>query len=475
MNFSDRKYLPFLVLFIVVFVSRLPFLSAGFGVEEDSWGIVLAAAHTALTGTYEPSRFPGHPVHEFIYSAFPFHSALFYNLFSTFFSALATLFFALILQHLKFKHFIIAALALAFTPVFYISSTYTIDFVWTIAFILISFFCLLKEKFIFCGIFLGLAIGCRITSGAMFLPFLIIFWQKNNMRGNIKIALKVLIPLVIVSFISYLPLMIEFGASFFMYYDQFPYPSIAKVFYKMIPGVFGFLGVLAIGICLVWLFINRNKLSKGSMFENGLGLPTGQAGKKIILSSIVVIILFVISYFRLPQKSGYMITVIPFVIILFGYYLNSKLFNFLCCSLILSSFFCSINLTDTHRGATYSRLAVVFNVSGQELFFDPVSGPIFSDYSKRKIKIKYTDEVIEMAASISSKTVVIAGWWYNQIMVGLFPDNNTRNVIFESYIDEQKMKDYISKGYAIKYLPEQNIYNDQMFKMKSTDKLAAEF
>lgn len=475
MNFSDRKYFPFLVLFIVVFISRLPFLSAGHGVEEDSWGIVLAGAHTWLTGIYEPSRFPGHPVHEFIYSAFPLRAPLFYNLFTAFFSAIATLFFSLILKELKFKHFLIAALALAFTPVFYISSTYAIDFVWTIAFILISFYCLLKEQFIFCGIFLGLAIGCRITSGAMFLPFMIIFWQKNNMQYNIKTAIRILIPLVIVSFVSYLPIMIEFGASFFMYYDQFPYPSIAKVFYKMIPGVFGFLGVLAIGICLVWLFINRNKLSKGSMFENGLGLPTGQAGKKIILSSIVVIILFVISYFRLPQKSGYMITVIPFVIILFGYYLNSKLFNFLCCSLILSSFFCSINLTDTHRGATYSRLAVVFNVSGQELFFDPVSGPIFSDYSKRKIKIKYTDEVIEMAASISSKTVVIAGWWYNQIMVGLFPDNNTRNVIFESYIDEQKMKDYISKGYVIKYLPEQNIYNDQMFKMKSTDKLAAEF
>ena len=61
MNFSDRKYLPFFILFIVVFISRLPFLSAGYGVEEDSWGIALAAAHTALTGVYEPSRFPGHP------------------------------------------------------------------------------------------------------------------------------------------------------------------------------------------------------------------------------------------------------------------------------------------------------------------------------------------------------------------------------------------------------------------------------
>ena len=95
MNFSDRKYFPFIALFFVVFVSRLPFISAGYGVEEDSWGIVLAGAHTYLTGIYEPSRFPGHPVHEFIYSAFPFHPEWFYNLFSAF--------FVLILKSIKIK------------------------------------------------------------------------------------------------------------------------------------------------------------------------------------------------------------------------------------------------------------------------------------------------------------------------------------------------------------------------------------
>lgn len=470
MNFSDRKYFPFILLFIVVFISRLPFLSAGYGVEEDSWGIALAGFNTAAADVYEPSRFPGHPVHEFIYSFFWGHPPFFYNFFSAFFSSIATLFFAVILKELKFKHFLIASLAFAFTPVFFISSTYTIDFVWTIAFVLISFYCLLKEQFIICGIFLGLAIGCRITSGAMFLPFLIIFWDKNAVHQNIKKGLKILLPLIIVAFIAYLPLINQFGFDFFMYYDQFPYPSFAKVFYKMIPGVFGFLGVIAFAICFFWIVVNRNKLKKGELFEGGLN-------KKIILSSILVVVLFVISYLRLPQKSGYMITVIPFVILLFGYYLNSKMFNLLCCALILSSFFCSINLTDKLRGSSYSRLAIVFNVSGQELFFDPVSGPIFSDYSKRLQKMKYTEEVIEEVNTINTKTVVIAGWWYNEIIVTMIPQSNMQNgfVRFESYIDSEKMKEYIADGYAIKYLPEQNIYNDQMFKMNVTDKLASEF
>ncbi len=68
MKFFQNKYFPFLLLFIGVFITRLPFLHAGYGVEEDSWGIALAAHNTKVTGILEVSRFPGHPFQEIIYS-----------------------------------------------------------------------------------------------------------------------------------------------------------------------------------------------------------------------------------------------------------------------------------------------------------------------------------------------------------------------------------------------------------------------
>ena len=117
MSTARKKYTPYFLLFIIVLVSRLPFLSAGYGVEEDSWGIALAGLHTHMSGIYEPSRFPGHPVHEYIYSAWRGHSAFFYNFFSAFFSAVAALVFAMILKHLNFRYAFLGALALAFTPV----------------------------------------------------------------------------------------------------------------------------------------------------------------------------------------------------------------------------------------------------------------------------------------------------------------------------------------------------------------------
>ncbi len=468
MNFFDRKYFPYFILFSIVLFSRLPFLAAGYGVEEDSWGIALAGFHTKITGIYEPSRFPGHPVHEFIYSAFWGYSAFLYNLITAIFSAIAAVFFAIVLKELHFKCFFIAALAFAFTPVYFISSTYTIDFVWTITFILVSFYFVLKKKFFFCGVFLGLAIGCRITSGAMLIPFVIIFWQKNNISENAKRLFKIILPLLLTVLIAYLPLITEFGLSFFMYYDQFPYPSLAKVFYKMIPGVFGFFGMAAIAVSIVWIIFNCKRSPKGVLFEK-------QPDNKIFIACYAVILLFVVSYFRLPQKSGYMITVIPFLILLFGYYLNEKWFQLLCFSLMISSFFCSINLTDKLRGASFSNYAITMTVSGQELFFDPFSGPVFSDYSKRLQKIKYTNDVILQADSMTIKTIVIAGWWYNQIMVTLIPKKNNDLVVFEPYINSVKLDEYVSNGYVIKYLPEQNIYNDQMYKMDYTDKISTPF
>lgn len=468
MNFFDRKLFPFFALFVTVLLSRMPFLYAGYGVEEDSWGIALAAFHTHLSGVYEPSRLPGHPVQELIYSAIWGTGPVVFNGLCAIFSAVAALFFALILKHLQFKHFFIAAFAFAFVPVFYISSTYTIDFVWTQAFVMISLYYLLKNKLFICGIFLGLAIGCRITTGAMLLPFMILIWQDKNLKNNGINFLKISSPMAVIAFLAFIPVIQQFGLSFFMYYDQFPYPPISKVLYKMTIGVFGTVGVIAIGFSLLLILLHKKKQTFGENFEISLN-------KRILTASVAAIVLYIISYFRLPQKSGYMITIIPFIILLAGYYLNSNHFKFLCCAFIVSSFVCSINLTDKARGAAYSKNAILFTVSGQEIFFDPFSGPIFSDYSKRKQKIKFTEQVLQKTDYISSKTVIIAGWWYNELMVEMITKNRNNFVIFESYIDSTKIDKYMAAGYEITYLPEQNIYNDLMYKMDKTNSISKAF
>lgn len=467
MSIYGKKYFPFFLLFLLVFISRIPFIAAGYGVEEDSWGIALAAFHTKITGIYEPSRFPGHPVQELLYSLLWGTGPVMFNGLSAFFSAAAAVFFALILKQLNFRFYLLAALAFAFVPVFYISGTYTIDFAWSEAFVLLSFYCLLRKNFIPAGMFLGMAVGCRITSGAMLLPFMIVTWQPGNMKENLLRFFKMMLPMGIVILLAFLPLILQFGTSFFMYYDQFPYPPVTKVLYKMSLGVFGSVGIVALGWMAV-LAVAGKKRQAGTLFGQ-------RPDKKIIYAAVLIIILYVISYFRLPQKSGYMIPVIPFVILLAGYWLNARNFKVLCAALILSSFTCSINLTDKLRGAEYSSFAATFSVSGQDVFFDVLSGPVFSDYSKRKQKMNYTAEVIRAADSLRSGSVIIAGWWYNEIMVTKIGRPQQEHVIYEAYIDKHTIEAYRAKGDAVFYLPEQEIYNDEMYRMHVTAEMAHPF
>src|SRR6185436_18878655 len=115
-----------------------------------------------------------------------------------------------------------------FTPVFYIAGTYTIDFAWTIAFVMISFYYLLDQKLILSGIFIGLATGCRITSEVFLLPWAMLLYNGLDVSTTIKNVIRLSVPAVIIGVLWFIPAYMQYGTSFFDYSDQFPYPSAAK-------------------------------------------------------------------------------------------------------------------------------------------------------------------------------------------------------------------------------------------------------
>ncbi len=47
-----------------VLLTRLPFLGASYGTDNDAWWVVAAARHIARTREYTVLRFPGYPLHE---------------------------------------------------------------------------------------------------------------------------------------------------------------------------------------------------------------------------------------------------------------------------------------------------------------------------------------------------------------------------------------------------------------------------
>jgi hypothetical protein len=144
---------------------------------------------------------------------------------------------------------------------------------------------------------------------------------------------------------------------------------------------------------------------------------------------------------------------------------------------ILSPFLFSINLTDPLRGSATSPLAMTFHVSGQEIFLDPLSGPIFSERSKRINKMKYCDEVVKIAHNNDFRQLIICGWWYNELIVQsqVYRKNFYIENYFHFYEPCSVLDSAQKNGAEIFYLPEQNLYNDEMFGQSCTDSLAEPF
>ena len=449
-----------LVLTAIIILSRIFFLNAGFGAEEDAWGVALTAKHIAQSGAYEASRLPGHPLQELFYaSIINKTNALGMNGITAIFSVLACVYFYLILKKLNLNQSFLATLALAFTPIIYVHSTDSMDYIWALAFILMSYYWLLNDRIVFSGILLGMAVGCRITSGVLIIPFFIQLLYNKGESWKKIITLGIFFGMT--SLVIFLQVIQKYGWGFFHYYDQFPYPSYAKVFYKATIGVWGSIGCLEI-LFLVMKIISYPRRTRAVFVEsNGM-----------MFAWVSAIILYIGLYFMLPQKSAYFIPIIPFVILFADKYLPTFNFKMLSYSLIISSFFFGINLSDKTRGAEASTISKDLAIGGQEVHLDMLHGPVFDDYLKRKARMNFTKQIIESISQIKTKSVLISGWWLNPILYEL-NERVPGNIKLVYVMDEAEMKGFLDKGFKIFYLPEMDSLNDLRFKITTTKFFAA--
>lgn len=449
-----------LFLAIPVLLSRIPFLDAGYGVEEDSWGIAVAAYHTWLYGVMEASRLPGHPVNEWVYSLLWGYGPWLYNFLSALCSVVCFLIFYRIAKHLQIKQAVLAALALVFTPVVYINSTCTIDYLWAMMFALAAFYALLTRQVLLSGIMLGLAVGCRINSCVLFIPFLCWLFYSNHKPVFLRQCLLFAAACGITACLCYLPIYLVYGHQFFSYSDQFPYPNWPKIIYKASIGVIGLPALVA----LIWLCARQ-----------WLQTSWGSGKKAIHALFLSLLLLQMMSYLMLPQKSAYLMLLVPFGLLWLSFFLSEARFKLFGWIQIFSAFFMSINLTDSYRGAAHSPLSVKATVAGQEIFLDPLSGPMQNDYSKRINKLKYTNAVLQKVAHINYPVIIICGWWFNQLLIQQMEHPKNTMVKYSFYLSPALMEFYAAKGYHIYYLSEQEVYNDLFYKQEVTKQWASPF
>jgi hypothetical protein len=405
-------------------------------------------------GHYMYSRLPGHPVQELVLLLMPSGGPFLYNLLSALFGTLAVLFFARIMKLYSFRFPVIGGLVLAFIPVFYISCTYTIDYCWALAFIMMSYYFLVKQRFALAGVLLGIAAGCRLTSAVMFVPFVImLFGMQRSIRW--KAIIVFCIAALLAGVIVYLPAINQYGAGILSTYPL-PYPPLAKAIYKGTFGVWGIAGIAALLITFIIIILKARKKQASLFNEN--------PGRLHIIAWIVAIILNAAIFIRLPEKSAFFIPALPFIILFIAYWIRSKTAFIVFSSLIIiSPFIAGINLTDNFRGAAYSSLAKKFTVSGQEVFIDPVNGPVMNDFYKRKNKEQFTLKAIERMQAMKEPALVLTGWWHNEILVRIKHSGRRINTALMSHASEKQLQWFRSRGMQIYFLPEIDRINDSRY------------
>ncbi|MDQ3050274.1 MAG: hypothetical protein M3Q95_05260 [Bacteroidota bacterium] len=456
---DDNKSL--LVVALLVFLTRIPFLVAGYGSEEDAWGLILVARNINLLGIYEVSRMPGHPVQEYLLSLLWDQPAWVLNLLTAIVSSAGVFCFMKTMVKLQLPNVVPCGIALSFVPVFFINSTNVMDYNWALSLVMLSFYLMVSGRYLWAGIILGVACGFRITAGAMVIPFA--FWHFMTHRSFKQVFISGMLTTV-TAIICFFPAFKVYGSTFFTYYEYFPYPPMLKNLYKGTVGAWGIPGTIAITFALVISFRNWLRLTpsqKKSLFP-------------VVLLCTSTILLYTYSFLRIPQKTAFVLPVIPFLILLFALFLNKKEIILLSATMVFSCFFFGINLDDPLRGSKTSDLSIKTHIGTTPVVFDAVSGPVIADFSKRKLKMDYATSIVNNLQTSTEKTVIIAGWWQNELKYFSLNKQNPL-VSYLYYADQTQLTDSIKAGNRIFFLPEQDFYNDLRFKDVFTGSLAKPF
>jgi len=439
-----------LLLALLVLLTRLPFLSQGYGSEDDSWGLVLNARQMAETGEYSFSRLPGHPVQEYVLMLMPYAGAFVMNLLSALFSVAAVICFAFILRVYKIHQWLLWSVVFATIPIIWISSTYTIDYIWALAFVLFAWLALLKRRYTLVALFLGFAIACRITSGAVLIGFAWIAFRQEGRKLPQVVWMGVLT--MVVAACWYFPSWLRYGWSFFDTY-RLPYPSLPKVIYKATFGVWGLSGFIAI-LLLLWQKLRNQADSL---------LPDGH-----LTAIILNILLYLAAFLVLPQKSAFWTPALPFMLFWLVYQIRKPtLVNITAILFLLSSITGGFNLANAERGANYSKAALVRTVAGQEVFFDPLNGPLQNEYSRRENRQVYIESAVKAAQKLDSGALVLCGWWTNQFIVNC-QDQGACQVQVAEFFNKTQLDSVIKSGTRIWYLSEIDQANDERYQMNYT-------
>jgi hypothetical protein len=404
------------LLCAAVLMTRLPFLGAGYGEHADNWRIALATRHIAETGVYEASRFPGYPVQDYVCSLLWKTGPMGFNLLDALFCTAAALFFALICIEYGVADWWLAGLALAFVPVLYVNSVSSKDFPWGLALLLAAWWCALRKMPVRTGILLGLAMGCRITSGAAALPLALILIDGADNRTALRRVLTTGVISAAIVVAAFAPVYARYGTDFFNFYSDHGYPGPWGMAARVTTEVWGVIGFA--GVCLGIIAGIVNRMCGG-------GIKT--LSSRQILAWSAMILIYAIAFWCLPDEAAYLIPLVPFVLLLIWWAAPRWAFSS-CCALVIVSPF------------------VTWSGTG------PAAGLIIQDHRDRVATDGQIGGFLHFATTVSGSNAYIVGGWKPPIDV-LTADRPVPDAKFIYLATQAELAELNAQGWHVWYLP----------------------
>ena len=381
----------FAALAVLYVASRIPWLDLGYGADPDAWRVALSAHHLWSEGEYLPSRLPGYPLHELVTAAVIKQGWVWTNLSTVLISLVGVYLFALLARELELPHRGALTLAFAFTPVLWINSVMTIDYLWALTFMLAAYLALLRRAPTLAGISLGIAAGFRLTSLGLLLPLWLLLWRSDR-RGEIWTLTRTSAATTLV---AYTLVLMTYGLKFLNFYDQkVPLEALIRRLGSDGLGVVGALALLAA------LALSFRRLRR---------FPADLLRDAQVLTWTAVVLVFFISYTRLPHEVAYLIPVFPFGFFLLSRYLSRGLLVGTLAAVVLAGFV-DLNSSDD----TFSIEAST--VTGARIG----KGMLLSDVETLQSQMDFARELRELTTSdeeVELPAVVITGFIYPEFVV----------------------------------------------------------
>jgi len=353
---------------------------------------------------------------------------VFTNGLSALFGCVAVLFFALSLRRLGVRAYLLPSLLLAFVPVVYVNCTSTIDYIPALAFLLAATYFAIAGRPLVSGILLGFAIGTRITSGAMLLPLAVWVALENTQGRRVRDIAILTVAALTTGFLVFLPAMFRYGTAFFAFADWTVYPELDKVFLLGVRGVWGYSAGTVAAVALL-LF------SLGGFFA--LTTTTTRASKHAVLVSSIVVILYLVAYLRAPFEAGYLIPLVPFVLLML-------------CLLYPPAYLRVVSVA----------LLPAFLLAPGEL--DPARpAAILHDHRIRQERQLQTTRIIEKVNTLPEKTIIVAAWERPQILANLSRAEQEKHIYIYFITSNEQMREYQALGHAVYFLEGLDYHNLQ--------------